>query len=71
MTSVRLERFPIFGGLNNILGPKFSNFFQLAVTLSFAAILRRIWVRAEQQAGLADLGICFIIGPLETGCVIV
>lgn len=58
---------PDLGGIDKMLGQKSNSLLQAEESALFFTMLDRISASAEQQAGLADLGICLMIGHLATG----
>ena len=58
---------PNLGGIHRMLGQNSNSLTQAEWSDLFRRILVRISTRAEQQEGLADLGMCLIIGHFKTG----
>ena len=67
MIAVKLCFLSPLGGVSNIMLPKFSSLLQESVSLFSRVKLFRSTVSWAVQCCLADLGICFIAEPCNTG----
>lgn len=67
MIFAKLWRFPPLVGFARVFNPKFSRLDQCVRSSIDRAILLRSPDNAVQHAGLADFGICFMIGTFTEG----
>ena len=67
MIDVRLCLFPPLEGLKSVLEPKLKRLDQAVRSSADRVTFSNKLERAEQQAGLADLGMCLMIGWLTDG----
>jgi hypothetical protein len=63
----KLCLFPVLGGCRRICFPKFNSADQEDSSLGLAVILSNVLDSRFPQAGRADFGMCFIVGPLSRG----